>query len=186
VISVALKEWAIICDLLLEGRMAILLRKGGIHEAGGAGRFELEHPRFLLFPSWAHQKPEMIKPEFRAKVQVLDEPPTITMHGWAEVGRIWRVPSRTAFDSLDDLHPWTREQIDMRFDYKPQNPLYLMAVRAYRLASPGTVRNEPGYAGCKSWVPLNPGDAMDPSGSSVAVGDEAFSSVVTRVDDVMG
>ena len=115
-LNTALKEWAIICDLLLEGRLAILLRKGGIHEASGPGRFELEHPRFLLFPSWAHQKPEMIKPAYRNRVQVLDEPATITMAGWAEAAKIWRVPSRAAFDSLDDLHPWTREQIDIWTD----------------------------------------------------------------------
>jgi hypothetical protein len=54
-IGVGLKEWAIVCDLLLEGKLAIMLRKGGIHESGGPGVFELEYPRCALFRSWAHQ-----------------------------------------------------------------------------------------------------------------------------------
>ena len=44
-LDIALKEWAVVCNLLLEGRLAVLLRKGGIAETGGAGVFELEHTR---------------------------------------------------------------------------------------------------------------------------------------------
>src|SRR5690606_1462050 len=115
-LSIALKEWSIVCDLLLEGSLAILSRKGGIHESGGPGVFELEHPRFVLFPSWAHQRPGMMKPPYRDRVNVLTaEPQRLTFHGLGEVSHIWHVPSRGAFDQLDDLHCWTREQIDMRF-----------------------------------------------------------------------
>ena len=52
----------------------------------------------------------------------------------------------------------------MRFSYRPENPLYLLLVRAYRLAQPATLANTPAYAGCKSWVPLElpveTGDAL--------------------------
>jgi hypothetical protein len=185
-LDVALKEWAIVCDLLLEGRLALLLRKGGIHESGGPGVFELEHPRFLLFPSWAHQKPEMIKEPFRERVRVLDEPATIPFRGLAEAVKIWRVPSRAAIDSLDDLHCWTPAQIDMRFNYKPENPLYLMAVRAYRLANEASVPNRPEYAGCKSWVPLRPSEAVDDAGATPALSAEGFGRVVGRVESAFG
>jgi hypothetical protein len=40
-LGVALKEWAVICQALAEGRQTILLRKGGIAEPGGA--FRVEH-----------------------------------------------------------------------------------------------------------------------------------------------
>jgi hypothetical protein len=180
-LDIALKEWAIVCDLLVEGRLALLLRKGGIHESGGPGVFELEHPRFLLFPSWAHQKPEMIKPEHRGRVQVLEEPETIPFRGLAEVARIWRVPTRAAFETLDDLHCWTSAQIDMRFNYRPENPLYLMAVRAYRLERESSVPNRPEYAGCKSWVPLRPSEAVEDRAARVVMSDDAFASVVNRV-----
>src|SRR5690606_840280 len=53
-LTVALKEWAVVCDLLLEGKCSLLLRKGGVHEDRGPGRFELEHERFTLYPAWEH------------------------------------------------------------------------------------------------------------------------------------
>jgi hypothetical protein len=184
-LNVALKEWAIVCDLLLEGELALLLRKGGIAEAGGPGEFELEHPRFLLYPSWAHQRPAMIKQHYRSRVEVTEEPGEITFQGLANAVRIWQVPSREAFDQLEHLHCWTKPQIDMRFLYRPDRPLYLMAVRAYRLARPKTVVNDPVYAGCRSWVPLRDEDAVDDAGAQPAMEDAAFGAVVTEVDDVM-
>jgi len=184
-LDIALKEWAVVWELVLAGRFALLLRKGGIFESGGAGVFELEHPRFGLFPSWAHQKPEMIKDEFRGRVRVLDEPSEITLLGVGEVAQIWQVKSRERFDTLDDLHPWTKPQIDMRFNYKPQNPLYLLAVKVKKLATPTTVPNTAEYGGCKSWVPLRPGDAIDDSGATPAMDDAAFAGVLERVEKAM-
>jgi hypothetical protein len=58
-------------------------------------------------------------------------------------------------DKIEDEHVWTKPLVDMRFNYKPQNPLYLMLVRTYRLRKSVTVANTPAYAGCKSWVPLD-------------------------------
>lgn len=184
-IDMALKEWAIVCDLLLEGSLAILLRKGGIHEMGGPGVFELEHPHFALFPSWAHQRPEMIKTVHRPRVKVLDEPDEVPMAGVGHAVRIWQVPSREAFDTLDDLHPWTAAQVDMRFDYKPQNPLYVMAVRAFVLPEVKVVKNIPAYAGCKSWVPLSPADEVDDTRARPVLADDAFNRIVKRVDAAM-
>lgn len=186
-LDVALKEWSIVCDLLVEGRLSILLRKGGIHEFRGPGRFELEHRRFLLFPAWEHQNPEGMKEAFRGRVEVFDrEPAEVTFRGWAEVneGCIWVVPSRAAFDALDDLHVWAKPQIDMRFNYKPERPLYLVLPRVYRLATPRTIANQVSYAGCRSWVPLDEADAVDESGSEPVLNDEAFARLRERVDEV--
>ncbi len=177
-----LKEWSIVCDLLLEAKLALLLRKGGIHESSGPGVFELEHPWFALFPSWAHQKPEMIKPEHRGRVTVLAEPPVIPIPGFGNAARIWQIKSRDRFDRLENLHCWTQAQIDMRFDYKPQNPLYLMAVRIYRLPKSVSVPNHTEYAGCKSWVPFRPSEEQETQGSTPVMSDDAFSSLVAQVD----
>lgn len=183
-LSTALKEWAIVCDLLLEGRQAILLRKGGIHEASGPGVFELEQPRFGLFPSWAHQNPQSIKEAYRSRVRVVNEPEQIPIRGFAEVTKVWRVPSRGAFDQLDDVHCWTEPYVDMRFHYKPERPLYLMALRVFRLAEPKVIRNEAEYAGCKSWVPLRPGDEIDDTPINPVMDDWAIEALVTRIDHV--
>jgi hypothetical protein len=182
-IDVALKEWAVICELLVAGEQSILIRKGGIAEAGGPGRFQLEVPRFALFPAWLHQLPERVKPAWRDRVQAYDrEPDKITINGLGVVEHIWRVPSRESLDSLDGLHVWEPEHLDMRWSYKPSQPLYLLAVRAYRLAQPRTIANNPRYAGCKSWVDLNPGDAIDDQGATPVLNDEAFGRIVDQID----
>ena len=180
-IDVALKEWACVCDLLLAGRFALLLRKGGIHERSGPGVFELEHARFLLFPSWAHQKPEMMKAPFREAAAPGAEPASITFRGMGEAATIWRVPSRAAFEPLDDLHPWSRAYVDMRFNYRPENPLYLVAVRVTKLAEPKTIACRKAFIGCHSWVPLEAGEGAGGVGVP-AMDDAAFDSVVARVD----
>jgi hypothetical protein len=152
-LSIALKEWAVVCDALSSGRQMILLRKGGIYEA--AGEFELENPQFLLFPTYLHQNPSMLKAEAQAGVASVNvEPGQITLSALGSVTDIIPLRHRSQIDRIDDQHIWARPLIDMRFNYKPQNPLYLLLVRVYRLAGPVTVANTPAYAGCKSWVPL--------------------------------
>jgi hypothetical protein len=152
-LSVALKEWAVVCHALETGSQMILLRKGGIVEA--IGGFELEHSRFLLFPTYLHQNISMLKPNAQAGITpASSEPEQIKIQSAAEVTDIVRLSSRAQMDALDAEHIWAPPLIDMRFNYRPKNPLYLLIVRAYRLAAPITIQNTPDYAGCKSWVPL--------------------------------
>jgi hypothetical protein len=178
----ALKEWAVICDALVAGEQSILLRKGGIEEADGPGRFRLATPRFALFPAWLHQRPEQIKPPWRDRVQLFDhEPSEITLRGTGVAEQVWQVPSRESLDALADLHIWTAEQLDMRWNYKPHQPLYLLAIRVFRLPEPKTITNNPAYAGCKSWVELDPADAVDNAEATPVIGDPAFAELVDRV-----
>ena len=152
-LSVALKEWAVVCSALETGRQILLLRKGGIYEA--AGEFEVEHRRFLLFPTYLHQSLKMLKPEAHGGFEARSaEPQQVRLSAAAEVTDIVQLTSRKQMDAIEDQHIWTPPLIDMRFNYRPENPLYLLLVRAYRLGEGATVENTPAYAGCKSWVPL--------------------------------
>jgi hypothetical protein len=153
-LDVALKEWAAVCDALASGRQMVLLRKGGIHEL--AGEFEIEHRQFLLFPTYLHQNLQMLKPEAHGSFKALSsEPEQITISAAGEITNIIRVGSRAEIDAIEADHIWTPPLIDMRFNYKPEKPLYLLIVRAYRLPKSVTIQNTPIYAGCKSWVPLD-------------------------------
>lgn len=184
-IDVALKEWAVVCDLLLEGEQTLLMRKGGIAEAEGPGRFRLESPRFAFFPAWLHQRPEGIKAQWRDKVRVFDaEPAEIEIRGIGVATDVWQVPSRESLDRIDDLLCWTAAQIDMRWNYKPSQPLYLVAVRLYRLASPRRIQNNPQYAGCKSWVHLDATDTMDDQSALAVLSNAAYAVQVDRVNAV--
>jgi hypothetical protein len=152
-LQVALKEWAAVCRALAQGRQIILLRKGGIYEA--AGEFEIEHRHFLIFPTYLHQNAAMLKEDERpALTKLTAEPANIEISLAAAITDIIPMPTRAAMDALNDEHIWTSPLIDMRFNYRPENPLYLLLVRAYRLPAPRAIQNTPAYAGCKSWVPL--------------------------------
>ncbi|GAB4191281.1 MAG: DUF1802 family protein [Phycisphaeraceae bacterium] len=183
VIDVALKEWAVVCDLMLSGDLSLLLRKGGIHESGGPGVFELEYPRFVLYPSFEHQRAEMLKPSFRDRNDPgHTESDSIDLRSAGEAVKVWQVPSRQAFNQLDDLHCWSAEHIDMRFNYKPERPLYLIAVRVYRLAKSKRIMRRPEYEGCKSWIVLHPEDVVDDHGYIPVMSDSVFKSVLDRVN----
>jgi hypothetical protein len=159
-LDVALKEWASVCRALATGRQLVLLRKGGISES--IGGFELEHSQFLLFPTYLHQNLESLKPEAHADFQPhTAEPDRIEISLAATVTDIHQLKSRQQMDDLDDQHIWRPPLIDMRFNYRPQNPLYLLVLRAYRLAKATTIQNTAAYAGCKSWVPLEHPIASD-------------------------
>lgn len=183
----ALKEWSVVCDLLASGHTALLPRKGGVREWGGAGVFELEHRRFWLFPTREHERRDRIKPAYLAAapggVDASDD--VVRLAAYAEAAHIAAVPSREAFDRLDDLHPWLPPAIDMRFDYKPENPLYLVVLRVYRVAEPLTVPHRQAYRGCRSWVPLEARDMPDVAGAVPAMSDEAFASVLSRVREAL-
>ena len=181
-LQIALKEWASVCKALETGRQTVLLRKGGIYEA--AGEFELENPQFLLFPTYLHQNLKMLKPEAHEGFEAASaEPSEVRISAAGIVTDIVQLKSRPQMDAIDDEHVWTAPLIDMRFDYKPQNPLYLLLVRAYRLHEPVMVANTPAYAGCKSWVPL---DQPIDTGLAIPVLDEArFDLRRKRILDVV-
>lgn len=161
-LKIALKEWAVVCSALAHGRQIVLLRKGGIYES--AGEFELEHRRFLLFPTYLHQKAAMLKDEAGvALAERMSEPDRITLALAGEGTDIIQLRSRSQMESIDKAHIWSPALIDMRFSYRPENPLYLLLVRAYQLEHNVTIANTPAYAGCKSWVPLEEPVAAGPA-----------------------
>jgi hypothetical protein len=183
-LQIALKEWASVCQALETGRQIILLRKGGIYEA--AGEFELENRQFLLFPTYVHQNRNMLKPEVHEGFESISaEPSEIRISAAGAVSQIVQLRSRAQMDAIEAEHIWAVPLIDMRFNYKPQNPLYLMIVRVYRLAEPIMVANTPAYAGCKSWVPLE--TPIDTSRAIPVIDDSQFEARQRKiVDEIAG
>ena len=62
---VALKEWAVTVRALAEGEQLVTLRKGGIREENK--HFEIEHDRFFLYPTFDHQRNDLIRAVARAR-----------------------------------------------------------------------------------------------------------------------
>jgi hypothetical protein len=177
-LTISLKEWDLLINALLTGEQAILLRKGGILEADN--QFELEHKRFLFYPTFIHQDPRMVKPEWRERIgKLAAEPDKIEIKGYGEVAAILEVPGRPQLETLSALHLWDAPLLDMRFAYRPEKPLYLVVVRAFQLPSPVTISNTIEYAGCKSWVPLL--EPIDISGARQSMPEERLQQTLTRI-----
>ncbi len=182
-LEVALKEWATVTDALTSGRQIVLLRKGGILEQSIKNRFSITHNEFLLFPTYLHQSRAQLKPEIPFEATAA-EPETVKLTAAGVVTDIMKVESRSQIDRLDDQHIWASALIDMRFNYKPQNPLYLVLVRAYTLPAATTLPNTPAYAGCKSWVPM--GQAIDTSAARAVLDEAAYAAKRATILERLG
>src|SRR5438477_10134312 len=105
----ALKEWAVICRALEEGRQAILLRKGGIAE--DAGEFRVEHTRFWLFPTYVHQQRNGIKPEAMPLLEDVEKSRpsanVVRLAHFAEVTGVYHVHQLFGVLLLEDMHVWS-------------------------------------------------------------------------------
>jgi hypothetical protein len=152
----ALKEWAVIVDALMSGASIVDLRKGGIREQGK--HFSLRAPRLWLYSSYEHQKPQLLKFEWRARLEdvVRRTPPTglLRVEAWADIVATATVTSPEGLGPIDDELIWTREYAEQRLHWKPKHPLWVLALRTYRLHEPLLVPWREEYRGCTSWVDL--------------------------------
>ena len=67
--QVALKEWAVTVQALSLGQQTLLVRKGGIHEE--SKDFRVIHPEFLLYPTFEHQREDLLQPESQPALREL-------------------------------------------------------------------------------------------------------------------
>src|ERR671922_110486 len=108
IMMAALKEWAVVCKALEEGRQILLLRKGGIMEYRQG--FEVKHDKFLLFPTFEHQSKESIQMDYLDKLyNLLQNAPTNgknKMTSYAKVVEIKEVSDKSILhlNGLDASH----------------------------------------------------------------------------------
>ncbi len=150
----AFKEWAVICRALAEGRQILILRKGGIAE--GRRGFEVTDSEFFLFPTFSHQAPESVVPEWRDAIERCEEPETgtVVLSHYAVVADWTRIESMETLRALRDLHVWSDEEVEERFHRWSEAGLFILAVRAFELPRPVSLEMNEEYTGCKSWVTL--------------------------------
>ena len=152
--QMALKEWAITVEALARGEQILLLRKGGIHEDGKD--FRVIHREFLLYPTYEHQKADLLRTEHQPALEVLLEQPReaekITFTHFAVAEEVLEVDGQQQVDGLAPHYIWTTGYAQSRLRWKPMLPLSVMLLRAYRLEAPVTVPWIPEYSGCTSWV----------------------------------
>jgi len=156
IINHALKEWAVTVDALEAGKTILLLRKGGVREAGN--HFKVAHNEVLLYPTFEHQKPDLLKPEYADQVTPVTSgwhPETIRIGAWAKITDILMVSFEPSIKALLPFHVWHEKFVSDRLKWKPSQPIYILLLRTYKLSQPQEIPYRDEYGGCKSWIELN-------------------------------
>lgn len=154
-LTAALKEWAVAIDALTAGQTIALLRKGGIREERGS--FAIAHPQVWLYPTYEHQQPHLLKPDYAAQVTPVASgrhPQTVTLRSWANITHVFEVSEAAAIAQLLPFHIWNEAFVMERLKWKPRSPLSVLLLRVYALPQPQTIPYQSDYGGCKSWIDL--------------------------------
>lgn len=121
---IAFKEWAVTVRALAEGEQLVTLRKGGIREP--EKHFQLEYDRFFLYPTFDHQRADLVReshrpeltraleegvwsdgePSAQALLRDLDltQPDRVRIRAWAEVAAHYTITDRRAVDALSPFY----------------------------------------------------------------------------------
>jgi hypothetical protein len=171
---IALKEWAVTVRALAEGEQLLTLRKGGIRET--EKHFHLEHERFFLYPTFDHQRNDLVReshqPELRRALEegvwsdgepglhelaagAVQQPDRVRIRAWAEVAGHFTITDPRCVDALSPFYVWTTDYAEKRLAWKRRHPLHVLLLRTYRIPRPVTVKVKEEYAGCRSWVELS-------------------------------
>ncbi len=171
---VAFKEWAVTVRALAEGEQLLTLRKGGIREENR--HFEIEHDRFFLYPTFDHQRNDLVKeahqPELPRALEEgvwsdgepsprgfsrdggIPQPDRVRIRAWAEVAASYLITDPRCVDALSPYYVWNEQYMRERLRWKPRHPLHVILLRTYRIPRPVTVKVKDDYVGCHSWLEL--------------------------------
>jgi hypothetical protein len=179
----ALKEWAVAVRALERGETALVVRKGGIKEKV----FAVPQTRFLLLPGYEHQRPELLKQEYRGLMEEIpdlaDDGP-LRFSSFAEVEGAYEISEAEELSALDAHHMWTPEYAESRFKWRPKKPLTVLLLRTYLLPEIIELPYWDGYGGCKSWIGLQ--EPVSVEGARAALSDEDFDRLVASALGVLG
>lgn len=172
--NAALKEWAIVCRALADGRQTLLIRKGGIEEIKAG--FQVTHRDFWLFPTYVHQKAADLIPAVRAKFEEVQaaQPPAgaIPFQLYATVEDVVKVMDLDRLRSLEGYHVLSWDCVASRFHYRNKPGVHVMTLRVYRHPNIVRLKNTPDYDGCVSWVDLD--EALETEGCTPVLSDAEF------------
>ncbi len=193
ILTHALKEWAIALEALEQGKTIMLLRKGGIKES--QGKFQVprdgaERPlrdRILLYPTYEHQQPALLKPVYQSRVTPVTSgwhPKQVTISSWAEITDVLPVSEENTIKALLPFHIWNEQFISDRLKWKPRQPIYILLLRTYKLLKPQVINYRPEYSGCTSWLDLGLGIECD--STSPVFSEDTYKHLTTEIRQIIG
>lgn len=184
--KVALKEWGVAVKALEEAEQIILLRKGGIREE--TKQFELIENRFFLYPTFEHQKVELVKPQYEPDFfdslnQWDSRHSTVQIRVFAEAVEDIEVFDEEKVQALSPAHIWVDTVAEDRLKWKKQQPLHVLVLRVYKLPKPVTIPIHESYQGCKSWHELL--EDIDITGAKPVLSDDRFAAKVQQIRSLL-
>ena len=183
--SYALKEWASVVRALTDGALILLLRKGGIIEK--TDRFVVEHREFFLYPTYEHQRSDLIRPDFREFLRAAsaEQPPEteVRLGSYAVVEEVIETQDLGRLQALSEEYIWTTESVAQRMSFKPELPMSVLLLRVYTLPEPYSLKVTQAYRGCKSWVGLE--RPLSTQGVSPVVPETEFRVRARRVKELL-
>jgi len=182
----ALKEWAVLVDAMARGDIIAMVRKGGIREQRAG--FSVRHDRFVLYPTFFHEKVGELAPRFREKLEeahgMRPDEGTIRITHLADVVGLWTVTELEKLRAIDDAHGLAWSAVESRFHYRDNPVVQVVAVRVSALKESVVVPELRRYQGCVSWVALeNPIAVAD---ATPAVDDTTLRARLARIEDALG
>jgi hypothetical protein len=153
----ALKEWAVLIDAMVRGEFCAIIRKGGIREQRAG--FAVRHDRFLLYPTYFHEKADELAPALRDRLADIHErrpqAGTVNLGHCAHVRAVWRVSELDLLRKLDGEHGLHWNAIESRFHYRNNPGVHVIAVQLMSLPQSVSIPETRRYQGCVSWVELD-------------------------------
>ncbi len=91
---------------------------------------------------------------------------------------VHHVQSQPLLERLNGLHVLSSASVEQRFQYR-QPSLFVLVGRAYSMARPHVISDQPYFGGCRSWVELP--DELPTAGLEAALPDAEFAAPRQRV-----
>jgi hypothetical protein len=183
--TTALKEWAVAVKALREGRQVLLVRKGGISEE--TRDFRIQAERFLFLPTYEHQRRDLLQPAFQADLDAVlaapRDPARVRFDTFAELTDLFEIAEPSQVEALAPYYCFSEQYAEERLRWRPRKPLLVMAVRAYKLATPLDLATRPEFGGCKSWVTLD--EDVAPATLTAALDDTTYATQIAAVRETL-
>ena len=168
---IAIKEWAVTIRALSEGEQLLIFRSDGENED-----FALEHQRFFLFPTFEHDRNDVVRgahvPELRRALEEgvwpdgdppisaltqpggIEQPDRVRVRAWAEVAGQYTITNQRAISELSPFYIWTPDYARKRLGWRRGTPLHVTLLRTHRIPRPVTIRVRPEHDFGPDWLEI--------------------------------
>ncbi|MDJ0511285.1 MAG: DUF1802 family protein [Crocosphaera sp.] len=183
-LSHALKEWDVTVNALEKGKTILLLRKGGIRES--QGNFKIQYNPVLLYPTYEHQKPDLLQPDYASLVKSVSlgwHPEMISIGSWAEITDVFKLKNLLIIKELFPDHIWTNNFVEERLKWKSNQPLFILLLRVYLFSEAVIIPYQSTYGGCRSWIKLEASIPLKES--KVVIEDNKYYQITARIRQII-